>query len=184
MKNDRERWDSRYRLEAGGHEEPDPFLVAHAELYSGGLALDLACGTGRNALFLARSGFTVEAIDISVAALKRLQSEARRRGVDVRCVAADLDIFPIPVDRYDLVVVVNFHSPRLIPTIKAATKCRGLIVYSTFNQRHSSLKPGFNPAYLVDSRELVRLFADCRVLVSEPDAGEAGNISRLIAQRC
>ena len=91
--------------------------------------------------------------------------------------------FPIPANRYDLVLVVNFHDLRLIPAIKAAAKSGGLIVYSTFNQRHTSLHPEFNPAFLVDSRELVRLFADCRILVSEPDSGAGKNISRLIAKR-
>ncbi len=142
MKSDRERWEQRYGA-AGGLPDPDPFLVEYVRLLGSGRALDLACGRGANALFLAERGFQVDAADISLKALRVLQWEARQRGADVACIAADLDYFPLPVGLYDLVVVFYFFSELLIQPIKASLKPGGALVYATYNDAPLQHKAGF-----------------------------------------
>ncbi|MEW6352172.1 MAG: class I SAM-dependent methyltransferase [Thermodesulfobacteriota bacterium] len=183
MRQDRQKWDRRYERHSGDFDPPDSFLVGQSHRFDRGIALDLACGTGRNALFLAESGYTVDAIDISIHALRILQAEARSRALPVRCIAADLDIFPLPRERYDLVVVFNFFDPRLFPRLRDSMRPGGLVVYSTFNTRHFSVRPEFNPAYLVEAEHLTDFFADFDILVSEPEAGEFGDVSRLVAKK-
>jgi tellurite methyltransferase len=182
VENDRNKWDQRYLGERHEVPEPEAFLTAHADLLTAGSALDLACGLGGNALFLASCGFSVDAVDISSVALSRLQAAARGRGLDVACVVADLDYFPLPVAHYDLVIVFQFFSVPLISAIKATIKSGGLLIYSTFNIRHTSLKPAFNPKYLIQPEALLTCFSDFRVLLHEPSAGELQNISRIIAR--
>ena len=78
MKNDREKWDLRYSKESGAFPAPDEFLVAHEEILRSGRALDVACGRGGNALFLAERGYSVDAVDISFQAL--FSCKPRRSG--------------------------------------------------------------------------------------------------------
>jgi tellurite methyltransferase len=178
---DRVKWDGRYGRETTELPPPDEFLVDHADLLGGGRALDVACGRGATSLFLADRGLAVDAVDISYVALSRLQSEARRVGARVRPFVADLDYYPLPREIYDLVTVFYFFSPRLIPSLKASLKRGGLILYATYNHRHTDVKPGFNEAYLVPRGGLPPYFPEFDIVASEEEAGTSRNICRLVA---
>jgi hypothetical protein len=95
----------------------------------------------------------------------------------------DLDYCSLPAGFYDLVLVFYFFDPRLIGTIGGCVKPRGLIMYATYNHKHTSVKPGFNPAYLVPPGGLAPYFPDFEILLNEPYAGESNNITRIIAKR-
>lgn len=181
MKRDREKWESRYKRERRDLFVPDEFLSAHEHLLRPGRALDLACGLGANSLFLSKRGFGVDAVDISLEACSRLLAEARRIEADVRPFVADLDYYPLPEELYDVVLVFYFFSPPLIPAIKASLKAGGLLFYATYNCRHTSVKPGFNVAYLVAEGALSSYFSDFEIIVPEEVAGDYGNVSRLAA---
>lgn len=88
---DRERWEERWRRRSHELSGPEPFLLRHLVGLRPGRVLDVACGAGRNALFLARRGFAVTAIDISATALARLAGQARAAGLTVTTRRADLD---------------------------------------------------------------------------------------------
>jgi SAM-dependent methyltransferase len=143
----------------------------------------LASGHGGNALFVAELGYTVHALDISFAALSALRSEARTRGIDLQSVVADLDYFPLPRERYDLVMVFYFFAPALMAAIGDALKQGGLLFYATFNHRHTSVKPGFKPEYLVPPGGLAKFFMGFDIVLDEPDWGPEENISRFIARK-
>ena len=183
MISDREKWNQRYADEPTDLPAPDPFLIQRSELLKSGQALDLACGRGGNAIFLAQAGYNVDAMDISDIALSRLQDSADQRGLNIRCIVADLDYFTLPTARYDLVAVFYFFSETLLSSIKDALKRDGLLFYATYNKRHASVQPGFNPDYLVEHDALPRYFNDLEILISEPDAGPERNISRLVGRR-
>lgn len=183
MKIDREKWEFRYSKERGSFPAPDEFLAGHAGLLESGRALDLACGRGGNALFLAEQGYSVDAVDISFKALYPLQIEAVRRGLDIRCVVADLDYYSLARNLYDLVIVFYFFSEPLIKCIKDALKEGGIIFYATFNERHTSVRPEFNPDYLIPHDGLGRYFRDFDILVHETAAGDNENVSRLIGRK-
>ena len=183
MKSDREKWNQRYADESTDIPAPDPFLIRHGDLLKSGRALDLACGRGGNAIFLAQSGYAVDAIDISDIALSSLQAYADQRELNIRCIVADLDHFTLPTALYDLVVVFYFFSEPLLLYIKDALKLDGLLFYATYNKRHTSVQPGFNPEYLVGPEALGRYFSNFEILIDEPDAGPERNISRLVGRR-
>ena len=183
MKKDREKWDQRYLEERGTSPSPDPWLVEHADLLRSGRCLDVACGRGGNSLFVAEQGYSVHAVDISLAALLELQNEANRRNLDLQCIVMDLDYCSLPVKSYDLVLAFYFFDLRLMDAIRDCLKPRGLIVYATFNHRHTSVKPGFNPAYLVPPSGLIPYFPDFEILLNEPYAGERGNITRMLGRK-
>ncbi len=183
MKSDREKWDLRYSQEAGGIPVPDEFLVSHSSFLTSGIALDLACGLGGNSIFLAKRGYSVHAVDISSKAISRVHEKARSRGLSIYPLVADVDCFQLPKSFYDLIIVFYFFAKDLMPDIMAALKNGGLIFYATYNQRHKSVNPTFNPDYLVSADGFVQYFSAFDILVSETAAGENQNESRILARK-
>ncbi|MGD9817509.1 MAG: class I SAM-dependent methyltransferase [Desulfomonilaceae bacterium] len=183
MQQDRERWDSRYAGNREAYPEADEFLVNNAHLLTGGRALEVACGLGANAIFLAQRNYWVDAVDISEHALRKLRHRSLQLEIELGLVVGDLDYFPIPERIYDLVVVFYFFSESLIAAISNSVKPGGHIVYCTYNYLHRSLKPDFRPQYLVPKGGLAQLFPGTRVIIDEPEAGPEMNLSRLIARK-
>lgn len=110
MQTDRLKWEQRYQAgERARDGRPSALLARWSHLVRPGRALDVATGLGRNALFLASRGFQVDAVDISPTALAQAARRARRRGLRVRWLGADLDHYRLPPARYDL-AVVSFSS--------------------------------------------------------------------------
>ncbi|HEY5011897.1 MAG TPA: class I SAM-dependent methyltransferase [Acidimicrobiia bacterium] len=109
---DSHAWDERY----GGDElvwsaEPNRFLVAEVEGLAPGRALDLACGEGRNAIWLAEHGWTVVGVDFSGAGLEKARRLAAARGASLRWRLADVTEYEPPPEGFDLVIVMYLHLP-------------------------------------------------------------------------
>jgi SAM-dependent methyltransferase len=105
-------WDERYAgSELVWSAEPNRFLVAEADALAPGRALDLACGEGRNAVWLAGRGWDVTGVDFSAVGLRKAERLAASRGVHVDWVLADLlEYTPAPL-AYDLVLVFYLQLP-------------------------------------------------------------------------
>jgi SAM-dependent methyltransferase len=101
-----EAWDRRYAgSELVWTAQPNRFLVAEAAGLTPGRALDIACGEGRNAVWLAEHGWTVTGVDFSEVALGKARALAESRGVEAGWVHADV-VTHRPEERaYDLVIV-------------------------------------------------------------------------------
>jgi SAM-dependent methyltransferase len=155
---DRERWDRKFSAGEGpAHLGVNDLLVDHGELLGGGRALDLACGFGGNALFLAAAGYDVDAVDISAVALDRAQKEASRRGLKLRLVQADLSRWWVPRGRYDVITVFFYVNRQLIPRLAEGLRPGGLLFVAQRNWRTLEKRPAFDPAYVVEDGELRRL---------------------------
>lgn len=108
---DREDWDMRY----AGDEllwsaEPNRFLVEATSDLRPGSALDVACGEGRNAVWLAEQGWRATGVDFSKVALGKARRLAALRGVDVNWVEADVRTWS-PSGSFDLVVFLYLQIP-------------------------------------------------------------------------
>ncbi len=172
VKDDQLRWDRRWREECADRPfEPHPLLVRYAGELSGGDALDLACGRGQNAIWLAEHGYRVDAIDISPVALALARAEAARRGLTVNFIEADLDTYVLPIAAYDLIAVFYFLNRQLFPAIQAALRPGGWLFYETFNTGRLASDPHIPPAYLLEPGELPRRFAGWRIM----EAGDDGS---------
>jgi SAM-dependent methyltransferase len=95
-----------------------------------GVALDLACGTGRHALYLARQGWAVSAVDGSTTAIEILQQRAAQVNLPIETALADLAAgdFRLPSATYDLIVVAYYLQRDLFPKVRTATKPGGLVL--------------------------------------------------------
>jgi tellurite methyltransferase len=170
-----------------------------------GPALDLACGDGRNAKYLAARGFRVSAVDISPAAITRLRRAARARGLPVSAAVADIRDYPLPRERFALVVAAStlgYLSPReavgLAHRISACLRRGGLLYceeFTTEDPGYTGVGPRSEFAELVRSyfvpEELPWLFPELQVVslqrVRVLDAGHGRphehDIVRFVARR-
>lgn len=105
-------WDTRYSVtETMWSEEPNVFLVEKVSDLEPGRALDLGCGEGRNALWLAQRGWDVTAVDFSQVAIDRGRRWAERRGVTVDFRTGDVIDFEPEPETFDLVIVFYLQLP-------------------------------------------------------------------------
>jgi len=119
-------WDKHYLDVANIFSAPEPLLVLAAEVLPTGKALDLACGTGRNALYLAGLGWRVTAVDRSAVALNLLRARGPLNS-SIEIVRADLERgeFPIPPDSYDLICDILYLQRNLFDSIRAGIRPGG-----------------------------------------------------------
>jgi SAM-dependent methyltransferase len=122
---DRDDWNRRYEgSELLWTAEANRFLVDEIGSLASGRALDLACGEGRNAVWLAERGFEVDAVDFADVALEKARRAAEARGVEVSWIEADVESWA-PVERvYDLVIVFYLQLPwdRMRPVLHRAAR--------------------------------------------------------------
>ncbi len=114
----REDWDRKY---ASGEllwgARPNRVLVAEASELPPGRALDLACGEGRNAVWLAERGWDALGVDFSEVAIEKARSRAAALGVDVEFLCRDLLEFESEPSTYDLVLVFFLQLPAAQRTV-------------------------------------------------------------------
>lgn len=183
----RAKWDARYS-DATGATSPIEVLGDYAHLLPAtGRALDLACGLGGNALFLAERGLTVDAWDLSPVAIERLSERAAGRSVTAT--VRDVVAAPPDASRYDVICVGNFLERALCPALSAALRPCGLLFYQTWSrERVDDSGPGDGP-YRLDVNELLRLFPGLLVRAYREE-GSIGDVqqglrnrAQLVAQR-
>jgi len=125
-------------------------------LCPGRRALDIACGEGRNSIFLAHHGFLVTAVDISDRGIEKGRRRAASEGVTVDFRVVDLDGYEI-AEPYDLIVNINFLLRDLVPKGAAALNQGGVYLFETILD--SPKLPGIHTrSYLLQPGELSRIF--------------------------
>jgi 2-polyprenyl-3-methyl-5-hydroxy-6-metoxy-1,4-benzoquinol methylase len=163
MEADRIKWNERYaddEYQMG--LAPSGFLAERMELLKslspGNKALDIACGEGRNSIFLASGGFLVTAVDISDRGIEKGRRRMVSEGVSIDFRVVDLDVYEI-TERYDLIVNINFLQRDLIPKYVAALNQGGVLLFETILD--GPKLPGVHTKnYLLQPGELYRLFSN------------------------
>jgi len=143
-------WDERYSEPGFAYgTEPNDFLAANAERYlrPNGEVISLAEGEGRNAVFLARRGFRVTAVDGSAVGLEKARVLAGKHGVDLQTVVADLGVFDPGVERWDGIVSIWCHLPsalreRLHRSIVSALRPGGVFLLEAYTPDQLRYKTG------------------------------------------
>lgn len=187
---DRERWDAKYANRP--HDPslgPTDFVRAQLPwlqklLPAGATALDVATGTGRNAVYLARHGMTVTAIDVSPVGLQLARRLAADQGVDPARVIfqeADLESVELPRAHFDLVLDSHYLQRSLFPGLAAALKPGGILAFETFC-RSTPVHP-MKPEFLLRPNELLTAFPGLQVLLYEELPTDPSGLARLIAIR-
>jgi len=184
---DRVAWDERFRAGDHADTEADPFL-AELEEYAALIpatrrALDVACGAGRNAVWLAERGWDVTGCDISLEGLRKAQALAREHGVRLRLFCQDLETIVLPPVCFDLIVCFFYLQRDLFAALKGALRPGGLIVYKTYTSDQLQFSGGpRHPLHLLQPQELLDAFRDFRVLCYQEIVKGRG-VAQLIAQK-
>jgi len=158
---DRIKWNRKYRETPDLLQERPPaaFVQKYAKAENEHeKAIDLACGNGRNTLYLAKNGFSVDAVDISSVALSSLSE--RLKELPVKVIEADLDTFTPEYGKYDLFVMTNYLDRALIRRCAEQMKKGSKFIIETYMQHELNEKRNSNPDFLLRDRELFSLFDD------------------------
>lgn len=177
MKKDRLKWNRRH-MERPAPEGPSTIVAEHLALAEPGRALDIAAGLGKNAIYLARNGFAVEAVDISDAALTCYAGTHPR----ISAVCTDLDTFDIPPGRYNLIINIRFLHRRLFPQIIDGLVPGGVLIFQTWI-RHPE-DPSQEPVckdYLLRENELLHAFLPLRIVTYRESPQVEGGRPALMA---
>jgi tellurite methyltransferase len=123
-------WNERYRSGEQVFETPAPLVEETIARLKPGVALDLACGPGRNALYLAQHGWRVMAVDGSPVAIDRLRDRARQKHFDIDARLADLERgeFEIESSAFDLIVDSYYLQRDLIPAMQRGLRGGGTLI--------------------------------------------------------
>lgn len=156
----RDKWNSIHQTHRGVCPPAATVLAENAHLLppEGGTALDIACGLGGNALFLARRGFVVDAVDIADTATHALATAAHAENLPVNTLTKDVTTWEMATERYDVIVVSRFLERSLNGAIMSALKSGGLLFYQTFTENRIHSGGPTNPRFLLRDNELLRLF--------------------------
>jgi len=177
-----DKWDSIYTKLEPATSIPVAVLADNSYLLpKQGLALDLACGLGANALFLARQGLAVTAWDISGVAIAKLKAYATQQGIQINACQQNITAQSLKNDSYDVIVVSRFLDRSLMNAIISALKPNGLLFYQTFT-REQAIPPEAanrhiprNPDYLLSENELLALCSALRLIFYRENGG-CGNL--------
>jgi tellurite methyltransferase len=178
-------WEERYRSADDSETGPTPLLIKTAERLQPGKALDLACGTGRNALWLAEHGWNVTAVDGAPSAIEILRRRASERGLDLDAHVADLEKreYRIEPSAWDLIAICYYLQRDLFEPAKRGVKPGGVllaIVHIT--------EPGEEPTYKrMKPGELENYFRGWEILhYSEGKPGDQAHqrsVAEIVARR-
>lgn len=160
------------------------WLAQNADLLpADGRALDVACGRGRFAFWLADRGFETTAVDRDQVAVDAVNEDARRRGLPLTARVLDLETGDVSlgVAAYGVIVVVHYLHRPLFPALIRALRPGGLLVYETFTRAQAARGKPTNPAFLLEEGELRRLVAPLEIVREREGDYEGRFVASVVA---
>lgn len=176
------RWNRRYAAEDIPNE-PSDWLVASADLLPRqGRALDVAAGAGRNAVWLARRGLDVVAVDVSPVAIDATRRRADSTGVGVTTLRLDLERSELPQGSWNVILCLHYLQRDLMPKLSAALAPGGLLVVSLATVRNLERHDRPPLPFLVEEGEVPTFVAGLERVRYEEGWTESGrHEARLVA---
>lgn len=150
-----------------------------------GLALDLGCGGGRDAVFLAESGWAVTAIDNQARVLDRAENLAKSRNVKVNWQLADVRTIQSQREQlYDLVLMIRFLNRDLYPYIRDITRPGGYVLIHTFSEGAQRFGSPKQASRIVQLHELAKEFSEFEIIIDKIEPLEDGRpMATLLARK-
>ena len=168
---ERDKWNQRYLEGTHGNLSPDSLLIDAFDRYieplfpNAGVALDIAGGTGRHAIFLAKKGWKVRLTDIAEAGIANARQNADSLASRIDFRVEDLTRFDGARESYDLILVFFFLRREMFPELVKALKPGGLLIYKGYTRGQAKFGGGpTNPDYLFGENELLDSFRELQVL--------------------
>lgn len=185
---ERASWDERYASGEYSSAEPHKLLRETVRKLQAGQALDLACGTGRNSIFLAENGWDVTAVDNSAGGVEIARNRAEQESLNINFIVADLEKseFAIEPVAYDLICDFYYLQRDLFAKMKSGLRPGGIII-STIHIHGDGEEQG---RFDLREGELREFFSDMEILhyhetaAADTDAGDHHRrTAELVARR-
>jgi SAM-dependent methyltransferase len=161
----KKKWDRIYSQKGNKIHSAVSVLTENSFLLPDtGTALDLACGKGANALFLARNGLLTDAWDISGIIIKQLQENSDLYGLQINAQEVDINAKSLAGCSFDVIVVSCFLDRSICDGIVDALNKDGLLFYQTYTCEKTAPQGPGNPDYLLAVNELITLFSPLRMV--------------------
>ena len=184
-------WDERFRDGEYPHDpDPSPVLRRYIDALPDGRALDVATGTGRNAVFLAANGYHVDGIDQSKEGLKIARENAVDRDVEDRMnwIQADIPTYTFPETAYDVITISFYRAVDRFPDIKEALTPGGVLFVQHHLRTADPVEAGpSGDRYRFAANELLHACLDLTVLyyderTEERSDGRTGALTQILAR--
>jgi len=170
------KWDEHYKT--ASHRPASRVLLENQHLLpTHGLALEIACGLGNNALLLAKQGMETHAWDISAVGIEQLQNKAQEENLAIIGGVRDAIQDPPAVESFDVIVVTHFLDRTLVPHLLAALRPQGLLFYQTFTKIKVDDTGPKNPDFLLGDNELLSLCQPLHLLAYREE-GQLGDVTQ------
>lgn len=185
-------WDERFRTgEYPRNPDPSPVLERYLDVLPPGRALDVATGTGRNAVALAEAGHRVDAVDQSREGLRIARERTEERGVADRAewIQADLDTYEFPEETYDLVTMSFYRAIDRFADIEEALVPGGVLFVEHHLRSTDEVESGpSGDRYRFGANELLHACLDLTVLFFDARTerrsdGRTGATTRIVARK-
>ncbi|KNF09455.1 tellurite methyltransferase TehB [Gottschalkia purinilytica] len=165
----KEHWSNKYKARENILMDPEPFIVNNTNYLIKGSILDIACGDGRNAIYLAKQGFNVTGVDFTPEALKRLIRFSKINHVSVRTKELDLDDIDllIKIGKFDNIIINHYKpSDETFNVLPNLLKKKGILIICTFNYLQS-IEKGFKREFCLEKNELVNKWDNLKLIKHE-----------------
>lgn len=167
MERDSSYWNERFRSRENRLMEPEEYLVKHVGQLWPGTVLDVACGDGRNAVYLSRSGYEVTGVDFAGQGLARLQGFAASEGLHLHTLemnAGDARALT-SLGTFDNAVFIHFRpSLDVFLAVFRLIQSSGILLLTSFNERHLQEYPDFPSELCFGPEEYRDLTTDLELL--------------------
>ena len=186
--DDRDKWNKRYAEDSDRKVIPATLLENWIEYVPRGKALDIACGSGCNALFMARAGFDVDAVDISSEGLKKASASAQEQGLHINWIEHDLEQPCSFATDYQLIVIMWYVNLPLISRLCDCLTPGGYLICEEHLLTGIDVAGPRNPEFRVAPGQLRKVVSTLNVLLDEEsieanDDGEEIASVRVVARK-
>ena len=180
--SDAARWNQRY-TERPWPTDPSPWLVENASLLAtNGRALDVAGGTGRNAIWLAAQGWEVTIVDVSAVALDLARTRARSSDVTLHTLETDITDGHLPTGGWDAIMVFHYLDRDLFPSFPALLNPGGIVIGSLATVRNLERNERPPLPHLLEEGELATLVEGLEMVSYDESWDDGNHDARFVAR--
>lgn len=174
MNKQKAKWNLKFSERENELLKPDKFLTENLALLKKGKLADVACGDGRNAVYLAENGFDVSCFDFSEVAFQKLNTFTFEKKIKIETTLCDLETYNFEgfENCFDSVLVSHFLlQGKFFENLKKILKVGGTLVYSTFNLKQHEAT-GFRKEFCLQENEILEAFNDFELVKFEQTENE------------
>lgn len=189
----RNNWERRYRTnDYVPRTNASDLLQDVVQWLPDGPVMEIAAGTGRNAIYLAKKGYSVDAIELSTSAIETGKKKAAEESVEINWIERDVNEHEFPLEYYGVIIVTYYHNPKIIPEIISALRPGGFLIYEHHVETAQNVDRGpsneyrYKPGELPEKcRDLNQYFYEetLREYTSGDRKGQTAAVGSIVAEK-